>query len=46
MLAKANLYLLKRGPPAHPKRYSEVIVEPFDDAWPEYEEPFIDVQTL
>ena len=32
----------KRGPP--PKKCSEVVVEPFDDGWPEYEETFIDVQ--
>jgi hypothetical protein len=39
-LAMANLYLLKRGLPAHPKKCSEVVVEPFDDGWPEYEERF------
>jgi len=36
----ANLYLLKRGPPAHPKKCSEAIAVPFDDGWPEYEELF------
>jgi hypothetical protein len=34
----------KRGPPAPPKKCSEVVVVPFDDGWPEYEETFIDVQ--
>jgi hypothetical protein len=24
----------------------ELIIEPYDDGWPEHEEPFIDVQTL
>jgi hypothetical protein len=40
----ANLNLLKRGPPAPPKKCSEVVVVPFDDGWPEYDETFIDVQ--
>jgi hypothetical protein len=44
MLAMANLYLLKRGPPTPPKKCSEVIVELLGDCWPEYEETFIDVQ--
>jgi transposase len=26
------------------KKCLEIIVEPFDDGWPEYEETFIDVQ--
>jgi hypothetical protein len=34
----------KRGPPAPPKKCSEIVVEPFDDGWPEYEEIVIDVQ--
>jgi hypothetical protein len=52
-LAKANLKLLRgeeqrRDPPAPLKKCTEVVVEPFDDGWPEYEEAFIfiDVQTL
>ncbi len=44
MLARPNLYLLKRGPPTPPKKCSEVVVEPFDDGWSEYEEIVIDVQ--
>ena len=43
-LPRQSLYLLKCGPPAPPKKYSEVVVEPFDDGWPEDEETFIDVQ--
>jgi hypothetical protein len=39
-------YKSKRGPPPPPKRYAETVIEPYDDGWPEYEEPFIDVQTL
>jgi hypothetical protein len=34
----------KRGPPTPPKKCSEVVVEPFDDGWPEYEESFTMVQ--
>jgi hypothetical protein len=34
----------KRGPPALPKKCSEIVAEPFDDGWPEYEEIVIDVQ--
>lgn len=34
----------KRGPPALPNKCSEIVVEPFDDGWPEYEEIVIDVQ--
>jgi hypothetical protein len=34
----------KRGPPAPPKKCSEIVVEPFDDGWPEYVEIVIDVQ--
>jgi len=44
IVARANLYLLKRGPPAPPEKCSEIVVEPFDDGWPEYEEIVIDVQ--
>jgi hypothetical protein len=35
----------KRGPPL-PVKNVETITEPYDDGWLEYEEPFIDVQTL
>jgi hypothetical protein len=34
----------KRAPPSPPT--VETIIEPYDDGWPDYEEPFIDVQTL
>jgi hypothetical protein len=34
----------KRGPPTSPKKCLEIVVEPFDDGWSEYEETFIDVQ--
>jgi hypothetical protein len=36
----------KRGPPVPLKKCSVVVVAPFDDGLPEYEEAFIDVQTL
>lgn len=26
------------------KKCAETVVEPFDDGWPEYEEPFVNVQ--
>jgi hypothetical protein len=34
----------KRGTPTPPKKCSEIVVEPFDDGWSEYEETFIEVQ--
>jgi hypothetical protein len=34
----------ERAPPSPPT--VETIIEPYDDGWPDYEEPFIDVQTL
>jgi hypothetical protein len=34
----------KRGPPTPPKKCSEIVVEPFNAAWSEYEETFIEVQ--
>ncbi len=43
-LAKAYLYLLKRGPPTPPKKCLEAVVEHFFDSWFEYEEPFTLVQ--
>ena len=36
----------KRGPPPSPKKCPERVVEPYDDGWPEYEEPSVVVQTL
>ena len=44
IVARANLYLLKRGPPIPPKICSEIVVEPFDDGWPEYRKTFTDLQ--
>jgi hypothetical protein len=44
MLAMANLYLLKRGPPTPPRKCLGSFVEPFDNTWPEYEELFTVVQ--
>jgi hypothetical protein len=43
---KSNSYSeeQKRGPPTPPKKCSEVVVEPFDDGWPEYEESFTMMQ--
>lgn len=35
-----------RAPPAPEIRAAGTTVEPYDDGWPEYEESFIDVQTL
>lgn len=35
-----------RAPPVSVTKCAEKIVEPYDDGWPEYEEPFVDVQTL
>jgi hypothetical protein len=35
----------KCGQPTLPKTV-ETIIEPYDDGWSDYEEPFIDVQTL
>jgi hypothetical protein len=36
----------KLGPPPSPKKCSERVIEPYDDGWPEYEEPSVDVQTI
>lgn len=33
----------KRGTPVPPKKCSEIVIEPFDDDWHEYEETAIDV---
>lgn len=35
-----------RSPPIRVAQHVEMIVEPYDDGWPDYEEPFVDVQTL
>ena len=42
--ARSNLYLLKRRPPALPKKCLDTFVSPFDDGRPEYEELFTLVQ--
>jgi hypothetical protein len=36
----------KRGPPQLPAKPLETITEPYDDRWPDYEEPVNDVKTL
>ena len=34
----------KRGPPVvQPSKYTERVIEPYDDGWPEYEDTFIDL---
>ena len=35
----------ERAPPS-PQNIVETIIEQYDDSWSDYEEPFIDVQTL
>jgi hypothetical protein len=34
----------KCGPPTPPKKCSEIVIKPFDDGWPAYEESFTMVQ--
>ncbi len=34
----------ERTPP-HPD-FVETVMEPYDDGWPDYEEPFVDVEML
>lgn len=36
----------KRGSPRSPKKCTKRVVEHYDDDWPEYEEPSVDVRTL
>jgi hypothetical protein len=44
-IGMAYLCLLKSGPPQPPKICSEtIVIEPFDDGWPEYEDLFTMVQ--
>lgn len=35
-----------RAPPIHVAKCAGTIIEPYDDGWPEYEEPFVEVQRL
>jgi hypothetical protein len=43
-IAKAYLDLLICRPPAPSKKCLEIVVEPFNDCWLEYEEIGVDVQ--
>lgn len=44
-LYEEDMPMRNRAPPASPG-FVERIIEPYDDGWAEYEEPFFDVQTL